>query len=188
MRKLRITMYGAASEEIDRVYIRQGEQLGREMAAAGYTLVYGGGATGMMGACARGITEAGGKLIGVVPAFMDAYESIFENCTELIRTDSMGDRKALMENLADAFIISPGGVGTMDEFFQILTLGYLDRKDVPIVIFNIKGFFDPIIEFIENGVEKGFISEKVRSLYMVRTSPKGVLSAIRESLFNEEMQ
>lgn len=186
MKKKRVCMYGAASDQIDRVFLRQGEQLGREIAEAGYTLVYGGGSGGMMGACSRGVLEGGGKLIGVVPAFMDAYEGINENCTELIWTDSMGDRKTLMENLADAFIVTPGGIGTMDEFFQILTLGYLDRKAVPIIIFNIKGFFDPILEFIDQGVEKGFIHEKVRTLYTVRTSPKGVISAIRESLQGDQ--
>ena len=186
MKKRRITLYGAASDQIDREYLLQGEQLGREVAKAGYVLVCGGGSAGMMGACSRGVLEGGGKLIGVVPAFMDAYEGINENCTELIWTDNMGDRKTLMENLADAFIVTPGGIGTMDEFFQILTLGYLDRKDVPIVIFNIKGFFDPILEFIDSGVEKGFIHEKVRNLFTVGNSPEEVISAISERLQRDQ--
>ena len=85
---------------------------------------------------------------------------------------------ALMEKLADAFVIAPGGIGTMDEFFQVLTLAYLDRKKAPIVIFNIKGYYDSLLEFIEQGVQKGTIHERTKDLFVVRDKPLDVLTAI----------
>lgn len=182
MNKIKICMYGAASDSIEKEYIRQTEQLGREIAANGYTLVYGGGSSGLMGACTRGMAAGNGIVIGVIPEFMKEFQNINERCTQLITTESLADRKEVMEKLADAFVILPGGVGTMDEFFQILTLSYLSQKSVPIVLFNIKGYFDPILAFIDAGIEKGFIHERLRNLFAVKTTPEGVLSAINHAL------
>ncbi len=182
MKQLKICMYGAASDSIERMYIRQAEQLGKEIAAGGHSLVYGGGASGLMGACARGMAAENGTVIGVIPEFMKEFENINEQCTQLIRTESMADRKEVMENLADAFVILPGGVGTMDEFFQILTMAYLRQKSAPIVIFNIKGYFDSILGFIDAGIEKGFIHERLRDTFIVKTTPKGVVAAINKAM------
>ena len=178
MKKMKICVYGAASDAIDPYFIEQGEELGRLMAVYGHTLVYGGGSTGMMGACARGVTEGNGILIGVIPDFMKDYEDLYDQCTSQIKTHTMSGRKELMEKLADAFVIAPGGIGTMDEFFQVLTLAYLDRKKAPIVIFNIKGYYDSLLEFIEQGVQKGTIHERTKDLFVVRGKPLDVLTAI----------
>jgi uncharacterized protein (TIGR00730 family) len=178
MKKMKICIYGAASDTIDPYFIEQGEELGRLMAGYGHTLVFGGGSTGMMGACARGIAEGNGDLIGVIPDFMKDYETLYEHCTNRIKTHTMSGRKELMEKLADAFVIAPGGIGTMDEFFQVLTLAYLDRKKAPIVIFNIKGYYDSLLEFIEQGVQKGTIHERSKDLFVVRDKPLDVLTAI----------
>ena len=83
-----------------------------------------------------------------------------------------------MEKLGDAFVIAPGGIGSMDEFFQILTLAYLNRKKAPIIIFNMRGYYDSLLEFIEQGVQRGFIHERVRDLYVVKNRPLDVLTAI----------
>ncbi len=178
MKKMKICIYGAASDTIDPYFIEQGEELGRLVAVYGHTLVYGGGSTGMMGACARGATEGNGILIGVIPEFMKDYEDLYDQCTNRIKTHTMSGRKELMEKLGDAFVVAPGGIGTMDEFFQVLTLAYLDRKKAPIVIFNIKGYFDPLLEFIDQGIQRGFIHERVKDLYVVREKPLDVLKAI----------
>ena len=171
-------MYGAASEDIDPSFISQGEELGKLISVYGHTLVYGGGSTGMMGACARGATSARGQIIGVVPTFMKDFEDIYEKCTNKIMVRTMSERKEIMEKMAEAFVICPGGIGTMDEFFQILTLEYLNQKKAPIIVFNINGFFDSVLEFIEQGINLGFIHKRVRELYVVRNTPEDVLKFI----------
>lgn len=130
MKNITICIYGAASDNIDKIYKTNGEELGREIARRGHTLLFGSGACGLMGACARGAESLGGNIVGVMPAFMEEYEGIYRNCTERIITETMAERKSIMEERSDAFIITPGGIGTLDEFFQILTLVDLDRKSV----------------------------------------------------------
>ena len=155
---MNITLYGAASERIDEQYVKGVEELGRVMARRGHTMVFGAGSTGLMGAAARGMHDEGGHIIGITPHFMHKLEPVSDLCTELIATETMAERKTLMEDKADAFIIVPGGVGTFDEFFQILTLRVLHRHEKPIILYNIDGFWNSMICVIEEGVEKGFIS------------------------------
>ena len=172
-------MYGASSDNIDSSYLWNGEELGRLIAKGGYSLVYGGGATGMMGACARGVLSERGTVIGIIPKFMNAYEDVSSECTKLIKTHTMSGRKELMEQMADAFVVCPGGIGTMDEFFQILTLAYLNQKKVPIVLFNVNGYFDSMIKFIEDGVRNSFINPRAMGLYVVKNTPAEVMDAIK---------
>ena len=138
MRKLTVCMYGGAREGIDSVYKENVEAFGRKLAEHGHALIFGGGATGLMGACARGAQSAGGKIIGVFPTFMSDFEPQFLEATQVIKTDNMAQRKGVMENNGDVFVICPGGVGTMDEFFQILTLNELKRHSGEIILFNIE--------------------------------------------------
>ncbi len=182
MKRITICMYGAASDRIDQNYITAVEALGREIGKRNHKLIYGGGASGLMGACARGVSEAGGSVIGVVPCFMSSYEPIFEGCTETIKIETMGQRKQIMEDNADAFIIVPGGIGTFDEFFQVLTLRELDRLDEPIVLFNVDGFYDSLIQVIDECIGKGFIREKVRKLFSVCADSKEALDVIEAEL------
>ena len=155
---MKITLYGAASDNIDRAYILGVEEFGRVMARRGHTMVFGAGATGLMGAAARGMHEEGGHIIGITPHFMHELEPISPLCTELIGTETMAERKNEMERLADAFVIVPGGVGTYDEFFQILTLRVLNRHQKPIILYNINDFWSSMVSLLEEGVEKGFIT------------------------------
>lgn len=158
---MNITLYGAASNNIDRVYFDKVEELGYEMAKRGHVMVFGAGSTGLMGAAARGVTRGCGKVVGVTPHFMHDLEPVYSHCTELINTDTMAERKDVMESRADAFVIVPGGIGTFDEFFQILTLKVLGRHNKPIILFNICGFFDNLISVIGTDMFKGFISKSV---------------------------
>ncbi len=178
MSRLTICVYGAGSSNIDDIYIRETEKLGIEIGSRHHRLIYGGGATGLMGACARGISAAGGEVIGVVPRFMSDFELLNDSCTELIWTETMGERKEIMENRSDAFIIVPGGVGTLDEFFQILTLVTLKRKSAPIILYNINGYYDELIHFIDSGIHKGFIRVSVKDLFRVCTAPAETLDMI----------
>ena len=157
---MNITLYGAASDRIDAKYVKAVEEFGAEMAKRGHVMVFGAGSTGLMGAAARGMHREGGRIIGITPHFMHKLEPISELCTELVATETMAERKTLMENKADAFVIVPGGVGTLDEFYQILTLRVLHRHEKPIVLYNIDGFWNSTLAVIREGVEKGFISDE----------------------------
>ena len=176
METMTICVYGAASEKIDPAFIEGSEQLGRGIARRGHRMVYGGGGGGVMGACARGAARAGGEVTGVVPYFMDDFEVINKNCTKIIRTDTMSERKDIMENSADAFIIAPGGIGTFEEFFEILTLKQLGRHNKPIAVLNVDGYYDDMIRMLETTVREGFMREACLRLYGVFSEPEALLS------------
>ena len=155
---MNICLYGASSNAIAKSYINPTEELGAKIAERGHTLIYGGGAAGLMGAAARGAYSQGGKIIGIVPSFLNVDGILFDNCDEMIFTESMRERKQLMEEKSDAFIVTPGGVGTFDEFFEILTLKQLGRHSKPIAVFNINGYFDSLVEQLKNAVHKQFMN------------------------------
>ena len=175
---MNITLYGAASDRIDHVYIERVEELGRAMARRGHTMVFGAGSTGLMGAAARGMAEEGGRIIGVTPHFMHTLEPVSALCTELIATDTMAERKTIMEEKADAFVIVPGGIGTFDEFFQILTLRVLGRHNKPIILYNINGFWDNMIAVIGTDLFKGFINTHTASCFCICETPESVFHEI----------
>ena len=155
---MNICLYGASSSAIAKSYINPTEELGAKIAERGHTLIYGGGAEGLMGAAARGVYSHGGKIIGIVPSFLNVDGILFDNCDEMIFTETMRERKQLLEEKSDAFIVTPGGVGTFDEFFEILTLKQLGRHSKPIAVFNINGYFDSLIEQLKNAVRKQFMN------------------------------
>ena len=161
---MNICLYGASSSSIAKAYINPTEALGEKMADRGHTLIFGGGAAGLMGAAARGAYSHGGKIIGVVPSFLNVDGILFNNCDELIFTDTMRERKQLMEEKSDAFVMTPGGLGTFDEFFEILTLKQLGRHSKPIAIFNINGYFDSLIAQLNNAVYKQFMTPEALEL------------------------
>ena len=175
---MNVTLYGAASNTIDRVYIDRVEELGYALAKAGHTMVFGAGASGLMGAAARGMAAEGGQIIGVTPHFMHELEPVFAECTEIIHTETMAERKNIMEEKADAFIIVPGGIGTFDEFFQILTLKVLGRHDKPIILYNINSFWDNMISVIGTDLIKGFISTKTADCFCICETPDSVFNEI----------
>lgn len=174
---MRICLYGAASPTIDPEYIRATEELGRKMARRGHSLVFGGGGRGLMGAAARGIHEAGGHILGIIPRFFaeDDIESASDLCDEVLETDTMRQRKQLMEENADAFLMVPGGIGTYEEFFEILTSKQLCRHNKPIAIFNLMGYYEPLNRLMEEGIRQNFIKESVKELYTVSDDPEVLL-------------
>ena len=169
---MKICVYGAASSLIDENFIKVGEELGRKMVERGHSLVFGGGRSGMMGAPARGVYEKGGHIIGIAPKFFEENnpEVSFENCTEFIKTESMRERKRLLEETSDAFIVTPGGIGTFDEFFEILTLKQLGRHNKAIVIFNIDGYYDNMLRMMEVSINKNFITTDCVDLFKVTST------------------
>lgn len=159
---MNICVFGASSSIIHSSYIEQIEELGREIAKRGHGLVYGAGASGLMGAAARGAYEMGGNIVGVVPDFFEDEDMgvdgrIFQNCTELIKTDSMRERKRIMEDMSDAFLIAPGGIGTFEEFFEVFTLKQLERHNKAIIILNINGYYNSMLELLSASIEQGFL-------------------------------
>ncbi|MBR5236490.1 MAG: TIGR00730 family Rossman fold protein [Clostridia bacterium] len=184
---MKICVFGAASNKIEKSYILAAEKLGERMAERGHTLVFGAGAHGMMGASARGAYRKGGEIIGVIPSFFkeESIEEIYENCTELIYTETMAERKSKMEDLADAFIILPGGIGTFEEFFQVLTLKQLGRHTKPIAIYNINNYYSHMEKMLENAVTEAFLSSDGKDLYYYDTNEEELLVHI-ESDTNEK--
>lgn len=157
---MRICLYGAGSTRINSKYIDESYKLGQEIAERGHSLVFGGGSTGVMGAVSKGVIDNNGKVLGVAPNWMEKFESLCEECDEFIFTATMDERKSLFFKNSDAFLIGPGGIGTLDEFFEIIVLKYLQRHDKKIVIFNIFGYYDPMLEMLDFMTEEGFIKEK----------------------------
>lgn len=164
---MKICVFGAASSAIDRKYIELTERLCEDMARRGHELVFGAGAAGLMGAAARGMRKGGGKVTGVIPTFFkeETIEAIYEECDELIFTETMRERKMTMEDNADAFIVVPGGIGTFEEFFEVLTLKQLGRHVKPIALYNIDGYFNNLMAFMEHCMEENFINKSCSSLY-----------------------
>lgn len=166
---MRICVYGAASPTIDPAYIEAVEILGKQMAQRGHSLVFGGGGNGLMGAAARGVRAGGGYIMGVIPKFFDEenVEAICDFCDELIQPDTMRQRKQIMEDNADAFIVVPGGIGTFEEFFEILTLKQLCRHNKPIVLYNLQGYYNEIEQVMEQAMKKNFIRDNCKALYAI---------------------
>ncbi len=163
---MRICVYGAASPTIDPKYIKAIEDMGKLLAARGHNLVFGAGANGLMGAAANGFRAGGANIIGVIPEFFrdEKIEAICDFCDELIFTEDMRDRKEIMEMHADAFIIVPGGIGTYEEFFEILTAKQLCRHNKPIAVYNLFGFYNDLNSAMNVAIDKNFIKENCREL------------------------
>lgn len=164
---MEICVFGAASKTIDNNYINAVEEMGEFLAKRGHNLVFGSGCTGSMGAAARGFKRGGGRTHGVIPSFFkeDLNEFVDWDCDEITYTETMRERKGVMEDLAEAFIITPGGIGTFEEFFEVLTLKQLGRHKKPIVIYNINGYYDSLEAAIDKSIEEKFIKENCRTLY-----------------------
>lgn len=177
---MRICIYGAASPLIDAKYIEGVEALGRRLAERGHSLVFGGGGNGLMGAAARGVREKGGKILGVVPKFFieEGVEAICDFCDTLITPDTMRERKQIMEDNADAFIVMPGGIGTFEEYFEILTASQLCLHNKPIGVFNIDGYYDDLCRFLDKTVEEKFVNKNTLSLHRVSSDIEELLDYI----------
>jgi len=157
------------------VFAAEARHLGQVMARQGLTLVFGGGHIGLMGAIADAVLEAGGRAIGVIPRVLVEKELAHTRLTELHVVDSMHQRKALMADLADAFVALPGGYGTVDELFEILTWAQLGIHAKPIGLLNVAGFFDPLLAWLDSCVRESFIRQKHRELLIVSANSAELL-------------
>lgn len=176
---MNICVYGASSTTIDKIYIEAGEELGRKIGQRGYGLIFGGGNNGLMGAAARGVHETGMPVTGIAPSFFQVDGILYPHCTDFIYTETMRERKRLLEEKSCAFIITPGGIGTFDEFFEILTLKQLSRHDKPIAILNTNGYFNKMLDMLKHCVDGGFLNKEAEELYFVSENPDEILDYIK---------
>lgn len=176
-----VAVFCGARHGHDPVYTEAARQLGSEMGQRGLNLVYGGGHVGLMGEVADACLAAGGDVVGVIPDFMVARELAMQNLTELHVTDSMHTRKALMASRADAFIALPGGFGTLDELFEILTWRQIGLHGKPIGLLNIAGYYDALLGFVEHATKAGFVGERERTFLQVATTPQAMLDLLAKA-------
>lgn len=176
---MNICLYGSGSRKIDSIYTDAAYELGCQMAKKGHKLVFGGGDTGMMGACAHGVHDNGGQSIGIAPEWINEFEPLCEQCSEFLYVDSMDERKRKFVENSDAFVISPGGIGTLDEFFEIITLKKLKQHDKTIIVYNINGFFDKMIEMIDEMAEKGFLY-KQDEIFKIASDASEIFNILEE--------
>lgn len=174
---MNICIYGAASDWIDESYKKAAWDLGRRLGMASIGMVFGGGATGMMGAAARGLRSVSRTcpLIGVAPRFFDKPGVLYEDCSEMVWTETMRQRKQKMEDLSDGFVVLPGGIGTFEEFFEILTLRQLKQHDKPIILYNINGYYDRIRELLCQAAKEKFMTEQQMNLCSFADSAEEIL-------------
>jgi uncharacterized protein (TIGR00730 family) len=163
----RIAVYCGSSSGTDANFKAQATLLGQTLAKRDIGLVYGGAKVGLMGAVADGVLQAGGKVIGVLPDFLRSKEIAHGGLTELILVESMHERKTKMNELCDGVIALPGGFGTMEEFFEMLTWAQLGLHQKPVALLNIDHFYDALLTFVQTMVDKGFLKEINRTMLLV---------------------
>lgn len=176
MKIKKICVYCGSSPGKNPAYSLAAADLAKEMCKRGIGLIYGGAAVGVMGAVANAVLEAGGEAIGVIPKSLAVKEVAHDSLSELHVVASMHDRKAMMAELADGFIALPGGWGTLEEIFEILTWAQLGFHDKPCGLLNIEGYYDSLIDFLENSFEQEFVSPLFRPMLMMDQQATGLLN------------
>jgi uncharacterized protein (TIGR00730 family) len=171
-----VCVFCAASPGADPVYVEQARAMGRFLAESGRRLVYGGGRTGLMGALAEGALGAGGEVIGIMPRHLVDREVAHTGLSELRVVESMHERKALLAELSDGFLAMPGGLGTLEELFEIWTWGQLGLHRKPYGLFEVAGFYARLLTFLDHAVTEGFIRREYRELLVVDTDPGALIS------------
>lgn len=174
----RLCVFCSSSDELPDSFREETRALGTRMAAEGIGLVYGGGSVGLMGVLADAVLDAGGKVTGVIPGFLATKELAHEGLTKRIVTRSMHERKQEMSRLADAFAILPGGFGTLEEFFEILTWKQLGLHSRPIIVANTGEWFDPLKEHCLRACELGALTRRDLALFSVVDSAPEVVDAL----------
>jgi len=174
-----ITVFCGSSFGSDEIYKEQAILLGQTLAKQNIQLIYGGANVGLMGAVADGVLLEGGKVIGVLPHFLQSKEIAHQDLTELILVETMHERKTKMNDLCDGVIVLPGGYGTLEEFFEMITWAQLGLHKKPIAILNINGFYDDLIKLVQNMVDKGFLKQINQEMLLVSDSIDELLEKMK---------
>lgn len=176
-----ICVFCGASNGVAQHFFDEGRTFGKQLAEQEMHFVYGGASCGVMGAIADGVLDHGGTVTGVFPTVLDGLdEKVHEHLTETIIVEDMHTRKMHMFNRSDAFVVFPGGFGTMDETFEVITWKQLQTHQKPVVIYNYQGYWDHWIEFTDHIIDNGFASEQTRSMYTVAQTMEEIFQAISE--------
>ncbi|MBA4187000.1 MAG: TIGR00730 family Rossman fold protein [Planctomycetaceae bacterium] len=173
-----VCVFCGSASGVNPAYAAAAKELGRTLAERGLGLVYGGGRVGLMGEVALSALTAGGTVLGVIPHSLSHKEIALEECTELIIVDTMHIRKALMADRSDAFVALPGGFGTCDELFEILTWGQLGIHRKPVALLNVNGFFTPLLGWLDHVVAEGLLKPKHRDLVLVADTVPDLLTKL----------
>lgn len=176
----RVVVFCGSSEGVREEYKEEAYRLGQTFAKKKIGLVYGGAKIGIMGAVAKGVLDTGGEAIGVIPEFLKKKEVYHPNLTELIITQDMHQRKMKMHELSDGILMLPGGYGTLEEFFEMLTWGQLGLHRYPIGILNTHGFYDALLGMMQHMVHQGFVKQLNYDMLLVSNTVEGVLEKMGE--------
>jgi len=181
MDQRRVCVFCGASPGNSPKYAKTAEELGEALASADLGLVFGAGGVGIMGAVSDAVLAAGGEAIGVIPQSLRDREYAREDLTDLRIVSTMHERKALMHELSAAFVVLPGGLGTFEEFFEVLTWAQLGLHRKPIVVLDIDGYYQPLVELLDHALSSGFMAAADRALVTVATSPSQVLEILHKA-------
>lgn len=175
-----VCVFSASSEAVDAAYFAAATQLGRRIAEAGWSMIFGGGMTGLMGATARAVHAHGGQVIGVIPDGLNRPGVAYEAADELIVTETLRERKAIMDARSDAFIALPGGFGTLEEIIEVLALKQLRYHDRPVVFLNTEAFYSPLLHFFDHQVKRRFVKPEHQRLYHVSDTAEDAVDYIQQ--------
>lgn len=175
-----VCLFCGSSETVRPEYLAAARAFGEATARAGWRLVYGGGGVGLMGASARAAHEAGGRVLGVMPGFLRSRERLFDEVETLV-VQSMHERKTLMYDQSDAFVVAPGGVGTLEEAIEVLSWKRLDLHAKPVIFLNINGFWDTLLAAMEHGIEEGLTPASFRQAWIVCNTVEEAMEAVRHA-------
>jgi uncharacterized protein (TIGR00730 family) len=175
-----VAVYCGSSSGNKEEYTQQAQEMGRELARRGLTLVYGGGCVGLMGVIADAVLAEGGKVIGVIPGFLADKELAHKGCTELHVVDTMHQRKLLMADLAEGFVAMPGGFGTLEELFEVLTWGQLGLHGKPVGLLNTLGFYDSLLALLDHMSGEAFLRVENRNQVLQNASAAALLDAMQQ--------
>lgn len=176
----RVCVFCGSKAGVRPEYVTAAREVGRLVVDRGWELVYGGGSIGMMGAVADAVLGCGGRVIGVIPEFLATKELLHTGVTDMRLVDSMHTRKALMNELADAFIGLPGGYGTFEELFEMITWGQLGLHTKPVGLLDTSGFYRPMMELVRHAVDEGFIKREQRAFVMADSDAARLLDRLVE--------
>jgi len=181
----RVAVYCGSANGSRPEYVEAAEAMARELAKRGLGLVYGGGDVGLMGVLADAMLERDGEVIGVIPRQLKEREVAHEGLTELLVVEDMHERKAKMAERADAFVAMPGGIGTLEELFEMLTWSQLKFHDKPCALLDVAGFYRPLCAMLDHLVDQAFLRPEHRSLLIVRPDPASVLDALEAAVVQQ---
>ncbi len=178
--RLSVCVYCGASDSAEPKYAEVARRVGEELARRQWTLVWGGGKTGLMGAVARGAKESGGRVVGVLPEFIRQWEVAYERADEMMVVTTMHERKLVLQVRSDVFVVLPGGIGTLDEIADTLDLRNLRQHDKPIILLNQDGYYDALLAFIDYTIAEKFSKSEVRKKIVVANTVDEVFALLEK--------